>query len=71
MPEDKKEITPDMTVLDIVSIFRETEQVFRKYDEKAGECICCNALFSSLKEVSEVYGIDLNELLIDLGNCKY
>jgi hypothetical protein len=65
MPSDL--ITADMTVLDIVARFRETEAVFRRYDAAAGECLCCNALFETLKQVSERYAIDLNALVHDLN----
>ena len=67
MPDDQNPIKPDMTVLDIVSRYRETEAVFRKYDEKAGECICCRALFDTLQSVAEKYGLDMERLLSDLG----
>ena len=66
MQDDNNSISPDMTVLDIVSRHRETEAVFKKYDEAAGECICCQALFDSLEKVSEKYGLDLKRLLSDL-----
>jgi hypothetical protein len=33
MPDDQDSITPDMTVLDIISKHRETEGVFKKYDQ--------------------------------------
>ncbi|MCF8063079.1 MAG: hypothetical protein K9M82_11220 [Deltaproteobacteria bacterium] len=38
-------IHPDMSILDIVSRYRRTEQVFRRYDRQAGVCLCCRALF--------------------------
>ncbi|MCF8083404.1 MAG: hypothetical protein K9M96_09925 [Deltaproteobacteria bacterium] len=59
-------IHPEMTVLDVVSRFRQTEGVFKKYDVQAGECICCQSLFDSLKEVAEKYNLDLNRFLSDL-----
>jgi hypothetical protein len=59
-------ITPDMTVLDVVSKYRTTEHVFKMYEQQAGECICCNALFDRLDQMAERYSIDLNELLMDL-----
>lgn len=55
-----------MTVLDIVSRYRSTEAVFKKYDALAGECICCNALFEPLKTVAARYGLDLGQLIRDL-----
>jgi hypothetical protein len=64
--DEIKEITPEMTILDIIAKYRETEAVFRRYDAVAGECICCNALFETVKDMSEKYGIDLHEILRDL-----
>ena len=61
-----KAITPDMTVLDVIAKNRPTEQVFRKYDRQAGICICCDALFDRLDDLSEKYEIDLKGLLNDL-----
>lgn len=55
-----------MTVLDIVSRYRETEAVFNAYDAQAGECICCHSLFDSLDDVSLRYRLDLSRLLSDL-----
>jgi len=63
---DSHLIRPEMTVLDIVSTFRPTEAVFKQWDKKAGECICCNALFESLETASERYRLDLLALLDDL-----
>ncbi|MFO7875179.1 MAG: hypothetical protein R6U55_01175 [Desulfovermiculus sp.] len=59
-------ITPDMTVLDVVSTYRKTEDVFRRYDNQAGECICCNALFDTLQDVAAKYGLNQQELLAEL-----
>ena len=62
----KKYIHKDMTVLDVLFMCRETEEVFRKYDEQAGVCICCDTLFETLETVSAKYGLDLARLLYDL-----
>lgn len=59
-------IHPRMTILDIVSCYRETEAVFKSYDQKAGVCLCCQALFDPLAEAAEKYGLDLDRLLRDL-----
>jgi len=66
MSDSKNIIHPEMTVLDIVSRYRQTEEVFKRYDAQAGECICCQALFEFLREVAEKYHLDLKELLEDL-----
>lgn len=63
---NKGNISPDMTVLDVISNSRETIDVFKRYDEKAGECICCTSLFETLDKIALKYGIDLDTLLHDL-----
>jgi hypothetical protein len=63
---EEKHIIPEMTVLDVVSRYRGSENIFKKYDEQAGICICCKALFETLREVAEKYGIDLIHLLTEL-----
>jgi hypothetical protein len=59
-------ITPQMTVLDVVSQYRQTEAIFKDYDQAAGECICCNALFETLKDMADKYGLDLARLIREL-----
>ena len=59
-------IQGDMTLLDVVSRFRQTEAVFRKYDERAGVCLCCEALFETLRHTARKYDLDLQQLLADL-----
>ena len=63
-------IHPEMTVLDVVSRYRQTEVVFKRYDARAGECICCQALFESLRDVAEKYHLDLKRLLTDLESVR-
>jgi len=62
-------ISPEMTVLDVLSRYRQTEMVFKKYDEEAGVCICCQALFDPLRVVAERYRLDLEKLLADLHSA--
>lgn len=64
--DEKPIIDPNMTILGIVSRYRQTEAVFRQYDEKAGVCLCCEALFDSLKDVAHRYGLELGKLMADL-----
>jgi len=59
-------ITPEMTILEVLSQYRGTEPVFRRYDEAAGVCLCCQALFDSLEAVAQKYGLGLSALLADL-----
>ena len=65
-PAYNPRITADMTVLDVVQRYRQTEKVFKKYDEQAGVCICCQALFDPLRTVAQRYGLALEKLLGDL-----
>ena len=62
-----QQIGPEMTVLDVVSKYRHTEAVFKQYDQQAGECICCQALFESLQDMATRYRLDLERLLSDLN----
>ncbi len=55
-----------MTVLEVICQYRQTEEVFRKYDAAAGVCLCCQALFDSLSDVAGKYSLDLERLLADL-----
>ena len=59
-------ISPEMTVLEVIHRHRQTETVFKKYDEQAGICICCQALFETLEEVAGKYNLDLEALLLEL-----
>ncbi len=60
-------VSPEMTVLDILHRYPETEAVFRRYDERAGVCICCQALFKTLEELAEKYQLNLDQILKDLN----
>jgi hypothetical protein len=71
VPHKEKPINPEMTVLDVISKYRKTEAVFKQYDEQAGECICCQALFEPLKKMAANYGLDLKRLLADLEAAAY
>jgi hypothetical protein len=59
-------INAEMTVLDVVSHYRQTEAVFKRYDQEAGVCICCEALFDPISAVATRYGLPLKRLLADL-----
>lgn len=66
MSDANHSIYPEMTVLDVVSRHRQTEAVFKRYDALAGECVCCQALFESLRDMAKKYNLDLKRLLADL-----
>jgi hypothetical protein len=58
-----QEITLDAKILDIVARFTATEPVFRSYDQQAGECVLCNALFETLETMAGKYDLDPELLL--------
>ena len=60
-------ITEEMTVLDIISAYPETETTFKFYDEQVGGCICCQMLFEPVRQVAEKYNLDMTELLVKLN----
>lgn len=60
-------IVPEMTVLDVVSRHRATEAVFKRWDSRVGECICCQALFDTLSQLAHRYGLNLDALLAELN----
>jgi hypothetical protein len=66
MPDVNGRIDPRMTILDVVSRWRETEAVFKRYDAQAGECICCQSLFESVEDVARKYHLDMEGFLADL-----
>jgi len=60
-------IGPRMTVLDILSRHRETEAVFKAWDSRAGECICCQALFDTVQQVADRSGLNLDRLMAEIN----
>jgi hypothetical protein len=64
--EGKFPITPETTLLDIVIHYRNTEDVFNRYGDMIGVCLCCEALFESLESIAKKYGLDLHQLKADL-----
>ena len=64
-------IGPRMTVLDILSRHRETEAVFKAWDSRAGACICCQALFDTVQQVADRYGLNLERLMAEINAVVY
>ncbi len=56
-------IKKDMTPLDIVEKYPETEPVFREYDAILGECLLCNYLFDSIEEIAAKSEINIEEMI--------
>lgn len=71
MPEDPltPQLSPEMTVLEVIYNWRQTEAVFAAYEAQAGVCLRCQDLFSTLAEVSQKYGLELPRLLADLSQA--
>ncbi len=55
-----------MTIVEILHQHRQTEQVFRRYEQEAEGCLLCHALFDTLAEAAARYRLDLDALLRDL-----
>ena len=66
MSDPNKAITPEMTLLEVVYQYRNTEAVFRRYEREAQGCLLCQALFDTLAEAAAKYGLELDRLLQDL-----
>lgn len=64
--ESEVTIASDALLLDIVSRWPTTEAVFRRYDEKAGVCLCCTCLFNTLEDIASRFSLDLRVLLHDI-----
>lgn len=60
-------IDQQKTVLDIISHYRQTEAIFKQYDQEASACICCEALFDSLESLARNYNLNLEQLVDDLN----
>ncbi|NLL86869.1 MAG: hypothetical protein GX229_10330 [Syntrophomonadaceae bacterium] len=59
-------INPNMSLLQIVELSPQSEEVFHQYDDEAGCCLLCNNLFDSLEEVARTYSLDLDQILAKL-----
>lgn len=66
MPEEQGGITPEMTILEVLSRHRQTEAVFRRYEELTGVCLLCHDLFQPLTDVAACHGLDLAKLMEEL-----
>ncbi len=65
----KENIVANLTVLDVVSTYPETEVIFKSYDASVGECICCQSLFDTVQQVADKYNLDLTEILNKLNSA--
>jgi iron-sulfur cluster repair protein YtfE (RIC family) len=61
-------IKANTKLLDVVSKWPATEAVFRRYDDKAGVCLCCSCLFDTLEEIAKKHSLDLNNIMREINN---
>ncbi|MHB8121956.1 MAG: hypothetical protein ACYDG4_07350 [Desulfuromonadaceae bacterium] len=61
-------VTTETTVFELIELYPETELVFEHYTRRVGICICCEALFCTLREVADRYEIDIDELMRRLNS---
>jgi len=64
--EDNKAISEDTILLDVISNWPATETAIKKYDEKAGVCLCCSCLFDTVRDVAVRFSLDRDAFLSDL-----
>jgi hypothetical protein len=71
MPEPKAidpgPVTPEMTLVEVMSQWRASEEIFKAFEPQAGTCLRCHALFLTLEEAARKYNLDLTKLLADLN----
>ncbi len=60
-------VTPETTILDIVSRFNETEGIFKQMERETGVCICCQGLFLSLGDAARRFGFHLEKAIADIN----
>ncbi|MBN1381515.1 MAG: hypothetical protein JXA41_07560 [Deltaproteobacteria bacterium] len=62
-------ITPETAVIDIINQHRRTETIFKRLEEETGICVCCEGLFLSMRDASEQFGFNLEDVLADINRC--
>jgi hypothetical protein len=64
---DPGPVTPKMTLVEIISQWRASEDIFKAYEAQAGTCLRCHALFLTLEEAAQKYNLDLTKLVAELN----
>jgi hypothetical protein len=64
---DPGPVTPKMTLVEIMSQWRASEDIFKAYEAQAGTCLRCHALFLTLEEAAQKYNLDLTKLVAELN----
>lgn len=55
-----------LTLLDFVYKYRESEEYFKKLGEEIGQCILCTELFTPVQEIFNKYSLDVDKISKDL-----
>lgn len=63
-------ISKDGVILEVVEKHPGMEDVFRNYNDIAGKCTMCHNLFDTLEEFTNIYDIDLDDLITKLNRAK-
>lgn len=62
-------IQSDMTILDIVDHYPQTDPVFREYDDVVGKCLLCHNLFDTIEFVTKKYELSEADMLQKLNEA--
>lgn len=62
------DLSPSMTILQIIELHPDTVEVFRHYEQITGSCLLCSNLFDSLESVAAQYSLRLDDLLARLAS---
>jgi hypothetical protein len=65
--ENGRIVTPDTAIIDIISIHRQTEQVFKRLEAETGTCICCEGLFLSVRDAAQRFGFNMESVMADIN----
>ena len=60
------DLSPLMTLLQIIELRPEAVEVFRRYEQITGSCLLCSNLFDSLASVADQYELKIDALLAQL-----
>ena len=61
-------VTPETSIIDIISTHRRTEKLFKQLEEKTGVCICCEGLFLPIQDAAARFGFSLWDALMEINS---
>lgn len=59
----------EMSLLDIMAKWENTQDIIKSYDSQAKTCLCCNHLFETLEQVCNQFQISKSEITKKLNKC--